>query len=56
MKRNILFSLLILTALFFTCTKNHEVMVVEKPTTDSINDFYIGNRDALPPVRLLNCP
>ncbi len=56
MKRVIFFSLLMLIILMFSCTEDYVVTVVEKPATDSVNDFYISNRAPLEPGPLIKLP
>jgi len=55
--KNINFFLLILfTGFFFACTREDSVITVEKPATESVNDYYPGNRQPLEPSPLIKLP
>ena len=52
------FTLLLSTFLLLPCLgwAASSVQVVQKPATDSTNDFYVGNRDPLQPTPLIKLP
>ncbi len=56
MYRNTQLFLLIITLFVLSCTDAEQVTVVDRPVTDSINDFYIGNRPPLQPSPLIKLP
>ncbi len=52
-----IFLILLLSIPFmFSCDESKEVTVVLLPSTDSVNDYYIGNKPPLQPAPLIKLP
>ena len=56
MKSKLVFIVSVISLSLASCGSKTNVRVVDRPPTDSKNDFYIGNRDELVPSAFIMLP